>query len=591
MTDQALADHSNQGYGHQQQGRLDEAVACYRMALNLKPDCPEAHNNLGTALAQQGLLEKAVQCFRKALGFKPDYPDAYTNLGTALQQQGLLQEAIACFRIALDLQPESPEAHNSLGCVLGKLGRSTEAVACYRRAIDLKPDYAEAHYNLGNVLRQQQRLDEAVVCFRRAIDLKPNYTIAVNNMGTTLQQQERLDDAVVCYLRAIDLRPDLPEAHNNLGGALRQQGRLDDAVVSFRRAIDLQPDYPDAHTNLALALLARGDMAEGWQEYEWRWTTPQGIKAHRNFAQPQWRGEAAKGRTLLIHAEQGFGDTLQFCRYAPLAAACGLRVIVEVPRPLVRLLRSLSGVAMVVGAGEELPPFDLHCPMLSMPLALGTTMATIPGAASYLHADKAQVAAWRMRLAAMANHGPRIGLVWAGAPDSTPDLAMDRRRSLSPGRLAVLSELAGLHFFSLQKVGSSMPEAFRLTDFMEGMGDFADTAALIANLDLVISVDTAVAHLAAALGKPVWVLDRFDPCWRWLVGRYDSPWYPALRLYRQPHPGDWGSVIAEVSRDLRSLAGTTTPSWVGGDRTSSACVEFSCSLPVSRRRVGRPPIV
>ena len=570
MTDAAFEDHCNLGYECQWQGRLDEAVACYRMALDLKPDSPGAHNNLGTALAQQGLLEEAVQCFRRALGLEPGYSDAYTNLGTALQQQGLLEDAVTCFRMALDVKPDSADAHNNLGSVFGQQGRSDEEVACYRRAIDLRPDYVEAHYNLGNALQQQDRLDEAVACYRRAIALKPNYTMAHNNLGTTLQRQERLDDAVVCYRRAIRLRPDWPEAHNNLGTALQQQALLELAVVSYRTAIGMKPDYPEAHTNLAMALLARGDMAEGWEENEWRWKTPQMTKERRNFAQPQWRGEAATGRTLLIYAEGGFGDTLQFCRYASLAASRGLRVIVEVPRPLVRLLRSLSGVDLVVGIGEELPPFDLQCPMLSMPLAFGTTVATIPSAASYLHADAAQVAAWRVRLAAMANQGCRIGLVWAGAPKA----ATDRRRSLSPGRLAVLSELSGLHFFNLQKAGSSMPAAFRLTDFMDEMADFAELAALIANLDLVISVDTAVAHLAAALGKPVWVLDRFDPCWRWLVGRRDSPWYPTLRLYRQPYPGDWGSVIAEVTNDLRRLAGTTRPDWVGR-LGSSASVDMS----------------
>ena len=549
MTDATFEDHSGLGYECQRHGRLDDAVACYRMALGLKPNSAGAHNSLGTTLAQQGLLEEAVQCFRNALGFDPDYSDAYANLGTALQRQGLLQEAIACFGKALDVNPTSADAHNNLGSAFGKQGRAAEEVACYRRAIDLKPDYVEAHYNLGNALQQQDRLDEAVVCYLRAIDLNPTYTIALNNLGTTFQQQERLDDAVVCYRRAIHLRPDWPEAHNNLGTALRQQALLDQAMVSYRTAIDIKPDYPEAHTNLAMALLPRGNLAEGWEEYEWRWKMPRMINERRNFTQPQWRGEAATGRTLLIYAEGGFGDTLQFCRYAPLAAARGLRVIVEAPRPLVRLLRSLSGVDLVVATGEKLPPFDLQCPMLSMPLALGTTVDTIPSAKSYLHADAAQVAALRVRLAAMANQGRRIGLVWAGSPKP----AMDCRRSLSPARLAILGELSGLHFFNLQKVGPSMTTAFQLTNLMDEMADFADTAALIANLDLVISVDTAVAHLAAALGKPVWLLDRFDPCWRWLVGRRDSPWYPTLRLYRQPRPGDWDSVAADVTNDLRSL--------------------------------------
>ncbi len=427
-------------------------------------------------------------------------------------------------------------------------------------AITVNPKAPSYHSNLGNVLKERGRLDEAVACYRRAIDLKLDFPEAHNNLGTALQEQRELDEAVACYRRAIDLKPDYPEAHNNLGSALKEQGRLDDAVACYRMAIHLKPDFPQAHSNLALALLARGDLAAGWEEHEWRWQTLQMIKDRRIFAQPLWRGEAAAGRTLLIHAEQGFGDTLQFCRYARLAADRGLRVVMEVQQPLVRLLRTLACVDLVVGRGEELPDFDLQCPMLSMPLALGTTLATIPSAASYLRADEAQAAAWRTRLAVVANQGTRIGLVWAGNPIPHLRVAatMDRRRSIAPDRLAPLFDVSGAHFFSLQKDGPAAPEHFPLTDVMAEMGDFADTAALIANLDLVISVDTAVAHLAAALGKPVWLLDRFDPCWRWLTGRRDSPWYPTLRLYRQPRPGDWESVVTEVARDLQSLAGADT---------------------------------
>jgi hypothetical protein len=335
-----------------------------------------------------------------------------------------------------------------------------------------------------------------------------------------------------------------------------RMGRLDEAAASGRVAVRLGPDSPDGHFNLSLALLALGDLAQGWEEYEWRWKTRL-MQGRRHFPQPQWRGEAAGGRTLLVQAEQGFGDTIQFCRYATLAAARGLRVILEAQKPLVRLLRCLPGVDLVVEQGDGPPPFDLQCPMLSMPLAFGTTVGTIPSAASYLEADAALAAAWRARLSAVAGHDLRIGLVWAGNPGSElPSMAArDRRRSVAPDLLAPLFGLPGLRFFSLQKDGPAAPGGFPLTDFMGGMGDFADTAALVAGLDLVISVDTAVAHLAAALGKPVWLLDRFDHCWRWLAGRRDSPWYPSLRVYRQPRPGDWAPVIAEVVRDLRSLAG------------------------------------
>jgi len=506
---------------HHQARRLHDAIACYQKTIDLKPDFPDAHNNMGVALREQGRLTEAVACYRRAVNLKPDYPDAHSNLGAALQAQGRLDEA----------------------------------VACYQRAINLKPDFADAYNNLGTVLQAQGRLAEAVACCQRAIDLKPDFAIACCNLGAALQAQDRLDEAVAGYQKAIKLKPDYPQAYIGLGSTLQRQGRLAEAVTCFRKVIELRPDDPDAHNNLAMTLLMRGEMAAGWAEYEWRWKTPQMIRHRRDFANPQWSGEAAEGRTLLIHAEQGFGDTVQFCRYAPLAAARGLRVIMDVPTPLVRLMRSLAGVDLVVAHGDEPPQFDLHCPMLSMPLALGTTLETIPGAVPYLQADGAQVGMWHSRLATMAKKDPRIGLAWAGNPrnHSPTWAAVDRRRSLALDRLAPLFGLAGLHFFSLQKDRSEVPVDFPLTDLMNEMEDFADTAALIANLDLVISVDTAVVHLAGALGKPVWMLDRFESDWRWLIGRRDSLWYPTLRLYRQPYPGDWESVLADVARDLRCL--------------------------------------
>lgn len=511
--------HANLGTALWKQGRLEEAAACYRTALQLKPDYPEAHFNLGTVLWKQHRLEEAMSSYGAAIALRPGYAEAHNNLGTTLLEQGRMDEAVACYRAAITLRPDYPEAHNSLGTALGQQGQSDAAIACYRTALDLRPDFAEAHFNLG----------------------------------TTLWEQRRLDAAIACYRRAIALRPDYPEAYDNLGTALREQGQPEAAIACYRTAIALSPNDAEAHSNLALALLAQGDMGEGWREHEWRWQAPHMIGVRRDFAQPQWHGEAAEGRTLLLHAEQGFGDTLQFCRYAELAAARGPRVVMEVQKPLLRLLRDLPGVALAVARGEALPPFDLQCPMLSMPLALGTTLASIPAKVPYLHADASQVAAWRTRLAAMGGQGRRVGLVWAGSSPATHlpvQATIDHRRSMAPDLLAPLFTVPGVRFFSLQKGGPPAPAAFGLTDVMDEMADFADTAALIANLDLVISVDTAVAHLAAGLGKPVWLLDRFDPCWRWLTGRRDSPWYPTLRLYRQPRPGDWDAVIAEVTHDL-----------------------------------------
>jgi tetratricopeptide (TPR) repeat protein len=478
---------------------------------------PAAQRAFTTAVGhhQAGRLAEAVTFYRRALALHPPYVEAQQNLGSALSDQGQLDAAVACFHRALGLRPDYPMAHLNLGNAYWAQGRAEEAIAAYDKAIALRPDFAEAHTFRAIVLGEEGLTEPAIAACRRALMFRPGF----------------------------------PDAHNTLGNLLRMTGRVAEAVGCYRRALALAPDYPDAHFDLGMALLALGEFEAGWPEYEWRWKTPQMMAAARRLPQPQWRGEPAAGRRLLIHAEQGFGDTLQFCRFAPLAAARGMAVLLEVPRPLARLCGSLPGVEAVVPLGETLPEFDLHCPMASLPLVLGTTLATIPASVPYLAAEAAAVAAWRERLPA---EGLRVGLVWAGnpSPDRPSRAAMDRRRSLAPDRLQGLLAVPGAHFVSLQKGGPTLPAHAPVTDLMAEVADFADTAALVANLDLVIAVDTAVAHLAGALGRPVWLLDRFDPDWRWMTGRPDSPWYPSLRIYRQPAPGDWESVLAEVARDL-----------------------------------------
>jgi tetratricopeptide (TPR) repeat protein len=590
INDRAATYHSNLGTLLAGQGQLEAAIACYRRAIALQPNLPEPYVNLGNALREQGQREAAIDCYRQAIACKPNMPEALVNLGNVLHQLGRLDEAVDCYRRAIESNPSLPAAHNNLCAALRELGRLEEAVASCRRALECQSDYPHAENNLANALREQGRIEEAIACCRRALAtlpnfpdahntlasalteqgryaealeacqqalaLKPDYAEAHCNLGNVLRAQGNVTEAAASYRRAIQFKPDLLEAHNNLGNALREQGRPDEAVACYREALRLKPQHPEAHNNLGMALLALGDMPAGWEEYEFRWKVGTLRGAHRQFTQPQWRGEAAAGRTLLVHAEQGFGDTLQFCRYGALAAGAGLRVVMEVPKPLVRLVRRGAGIDQVVEAGQPLPSFDLHCPMLSLPLALGTTVATIPRPTGYLSADPAQVAIWRDRLAGMGRPGLRVGLSWAGNPRThSPALAaVDRRRSIDPARLAPLFDVPGVHFISLQKSGPPPPASFPLTDPMPEMEDFDDTASLVANLDLVISVDSAVAHLGAGLGQKVWLLDRFDPCWRWLTGRRDSPWYPTLRIYRQPNPGDWEAVLAEMVPDLRALA-------------------------------------
>ncbi len=511
---------------HHRGGNLAQAVAGYGAALSAHSDDPTTLVALADALRQLGRRGEADRVAALAAELtrlqRRVAAERLCAEGVALHGQAQPEAAIACFRRALDIEPQLAAAHSNLGALLGDRGEPDAAMAHLRRAVALQPDHAEAWCNLGIAQRLQGAMDEAVASARRACALQPDNVAALNNLGEML-----------------------------IG-----QGHAAEAEAVLRRAIALCPDSAETHMNLAMLLLASGAFAEGWREYEWRWQTRQMRPSRRSFPQPQWRGELAEGLTLLLHGEQGFGDTLQFCRYATLAAARGLKVIVEAPRPLLRLLRSLDGVAQVVACGDALPAFDLHCPMLSMPLAFGTSLDDIPAPAAYLRADADAVAQWAARIPAT---GLRVGLVWAGSARShdVERAAIDRRRSLDPARMLPLFAIPGVQFFSLQMTGPEAPADLPLVRLMHEMADFADTASLVTNLDLVISVDTAVAHLAAALGKPVWLLDRFDPCWRWLSGRSESPWYPSLRIYRQPSAGAWDDVVAAVAADLRALTQTS----------------------------------
>ena len=347
-----------------QTGRHDLAVEAIRMAISLDDKIALYHCNLGNALWQLRRLDEAVTCYQSALDLTPHYPEAHNNLGAAFKEQGRLHHAIICYCTAIDLKPDYASAHANLGNAFVELGRLDGAAACYQRVLSLVPDDLGAHLGLANVLREQGRLETAIIWYQRALNLKADMPEAHLGLGNALREQGRLEEAIACYRHALDLKPAYPEAHNNLGVTVKQLGRLEEASACYGRALGLGLDIPEAHHNLAIALLTRGDMALGWREYEWRWKTPQMADARRDFAQPQWRGETVEGRTLLIHAEQGYGDTLQFCRYATLAAARGARVIMQVPGPLVRLLGELPGVGLVVEEGQTLPAFDLHCPML-----------------------------------------------------------------------------------------------------------------------------------------------------------------------------------------------------------------------------------
>ena len=544
---QALFDH--------QAGRLQQAEAIYQQILAVEPTHADAQHLLGVIANQTDRNELAVDYIRRALRVRED-PVYFSNLGIVLRDLGRLTEAEASCREALRLQPDYTEAHVNLGNALLDLGRPVEAEASYREALRLRPNYPEAHNNLGNALLDLGRAAEARASYREALYLRPDYPEAHNNLGNALLDLGRPAEAEASYREALRLRPNYPEAYNNLGNALRDLGRPVEAEASYREALRLRPNYPDAHNNLGHALLLVGRFEEGWKECEWRWKTKDMSGGVRNFSAPLWNGELIGDRVILLHAEQDLGDTLQLCRYVPLIASSA-GVILEVQPPLVRLLSRLPGITKIVARGDSLPSFDLHCPLLSLPRAFDTTLDTIPNMTPYLSADPELAARWRKRLASV--DGLRVGLVWAGGQRPDPPLAaVDRRRSITLDMMASFDEIPGVSFFSLQKdapsAGSAHPPPGRaLHDFTADLYDFADTAALVANLDLVISIDTAVAHLAGALGKPVWLLNRFDTDWRWLLARDDSPWYPTLRQFRQSAPGDWNNVIGRVAAALGDL--------------------------------------
>ncbi len=537
--------------------QFTEALASYERAITAQPDYAEAHSNRGNVLKELKRFEEALASYDRAIALRPDYAEAHSNRADALNALERFDEALGACERALVLRPDFAEARVNRGNALHKLKRFEAALASHDHALRLRPDYAEAYSNRGNTLHETKRFEEALASYDRALTLKPDYAEAHSNRGNALQELKRFDEAVASYDRALALRGDLAEAHSNRGNALKEMARFDDALASFDRAIAVRPDFADAHFNEAMCRLLIGDFDRGWEKNEWRWQTEQLRDGKRSFSQPLWLGsDAIAGKTILLHAEQGLGDTIQFGRYAPLVAARGGRVILEVQRPLHELMRTLSDAAQVVAAGDPLPDFDFHCPMLSLPLAFATRLETIPSTTPYLLAPEGKTRAWRERLGKRKR--PRIGLVWAGNPRKELPGAnrIDGQRSIAFDRLAPLFQVTGCEFFSLQK-GDDAVRQLRDSDWRQAiidhtgdLHDFSDTAALIENLDLVISVDTSVAHLAGALGKPFWLLNRYNTCWRWLLDREDSPWYPTARLFRQDATRAWEPVIARVAAAL-----------------------------------------
>jgi tetratricopeptide (TPR) repeat protein len=541
--------------------RFDDALVACDRCIALQPDYAEAHANRGNTLRELRRYGEAVDACDRALALVPDFAEAHCNRGSALHAQKRFDEALAACDCSIALQPDYADAHSNRGNALRELRRYNAALEACDRALVLVPDFAEALCNRGSALHALQRFDEALASFDRALTLRPAYPDALCNRGATLHALTRLDEALAACDRSIALQPDNAQAHSNRGVVLQDLMRCDEALASFGRALALRPDLAGAHNNEALCRLLIGDYERGWQQHEWRWQTDQLASERRDFPQPLWLGGGElAGRTILLHAEQGFGDTLQFCRYVPLVAARGARVILEVQRPLQTVMHTLAGAAQVVSRGEPVPAFDLHCPLLSLPLALRTQLDTIPARTPYLGAPENKVRAWRDRLG--GHEKPRIGLVWAGNPRK--ELAncnrIDALRSMEFAQLAPLLEVSDCEFYSLQKGDDAVTQLRDSTlrrhvvDWTDDLHDFSDTAALIENLDLVIAVDTAVAHLAGALNKPIWLLNRYNTCWRWLLDREHSPWYPTARLFRQDASRQWDGVVMRVRAALCAVA-------------------------------------
>jgi tetratricopeptide (TPR) repeat protein len=499
------------------------------------------------ALHQAGKLDQAEGLYRAALAVEPDNVNALHLLGVLCQHQGRAAEAVRLFEAALRLDPKAAAAHGNLGNALRALGRLDAAAASYRQALRLAPDQAELHFGFATVLREQQRWEAAVSQYQQAYRLRPDLPEAAIHLCRELAGQGWLDLAESLLRGMVKRDPRYVGAWVNLGRLQQLQGRFPAALDCYRKAQAIAPDFALAHYNEALILLLTGNYASGWPKYEWRWWSEGFVTGPQRFTQPRWTGEELDGGTLLLHSEQGYGDTIQFCRYVPLAAARA-RVLLSVPRPLVRLLSGLPGVGGFVCPGDPMPDFARHCPLLSLPGVFGTNAATIPAQIPYLAAEPALVEAWAARLPAT---GCRIGVVWQGNPDAAPD----RERSFPLASFEAIAQVPGVTLVSLQygagleqldAMQGRFPIAVPGPDFNGGSDAFIDTAAVMMSLDLVITCDTAAAHLAGALGRPVWLLLRRWPDWRWLLERPDSPWYPSMRLFRQRRADGWAEVFARV---------------------------------------------
>jgi tetratricopeptide (TPR) repeat protein len=524
---------------------LDEAVLNYQKALRIDPDLSDAYYNLGIIFEEKGKISEAVACYENAVRIDPYDVDAYNNLGTVLLKAGRTDNAVTNYIKAARMKPDNARIYYNLGIAFYEKKQFDEAITNFQKALQLNPEFAAAYSDLGNSLKEKGLLDEAVHFYQKALQADPDRAETYYNLGIVLKEKGLFGQAIGAYQKALQLKPDSLDAYNNLGIAFQDNQQIEEAIASYKKALTIAPDDAVTHWNLSQALLLSGNFKDGWKEYEWRLRVKD---FHRtDFHRPLWDGADISGRTILLEAEQGFGDTIQFIRYAPMVSQSGARVIVGCPGELTSLLRNVEGVRQAISYGERLPEFDLYCPIPSLPFIFGTTSRSIPVKIPYINTNPLLVRRWRDRL--KGDDSVKIGLVWAGR----------EQRTFSLDLFSPLSMMKDAAFYSLQKGEAAIQAekgSMEIVDYTGELNDFSDTAAFIANLDLIITVDTAVAHLSGAIGKPVWTLLPPVPDWRWMLKREDSPWYPTMRLFRQHLTGDWGSVVRRVAEELSKYAQT-----------------------------------
>ena len=546
---------SNRGVALQELERFDDAVASYDKAIGINPGDAEAWFNRGVALQELAQPDAAIDSYDRAISASPDYAQAYLSRGNVLRKLERFELAIASYDGAISVSPGCAGAYLNRGNALKELDRLEAAVESYDMAISVSPDFVQAYSNRGNALCGLLKFEDALTSYDAAIRISPDYAEADCNRGNALKYLKRPQEALASYDAAIAIRPDYVQAYANCGLLLRDLHQFDASVASYDKAISIDPDYPDAYWNKCFTLLLTGDFAQGWKLYEWRWKLKGARKITDIFTQPLWLGvESLQGRTILLCREQGLGDTLQFIRYAKLVAARGARVIVELPEALMGLLEGCEGVSECLKAGDPMPAFDFHCPLVSLPLAFNTSLSTIPSPQAYLRSDPLKVQAWALKLGTRTR--PRVGLAWSGNArhpnDRNRSVLLSSLVQYLPDEFEYISLQRELRDADRQALEPARPG---IRHFGEQLEDFTDTAALCHLMDLVISVDTSVAHLSGALGKKTWVLLPYAPDWRWLVGRDDSPWYSSVTLYRQESDMTWAGVFERVSSDLLLLAG------------------------------------